>query len=101
MIPTELVRALPYSRRKAAGAKVLLIDLEGKVVHTWQMPYPPGNYGYLMERGTLFYNGKTPEDSERFISGKPWKGGAAQNSVGSAPPRSPSRWHTIADSCFV
>jgi hypothetical protein len=55
---------------------VFLIDLEGKVVHNWQMPYPPGNYGYLTERGTLFYNGKTPEDSARFISGKPWKGGA-------------------------
>lgn len=38
---------------------------------------PPGSYGYLTERGTLFYNGKTPDDSGRFISGVPWKGGAA------------------------
>jgi Arylsulfotransferase (ASST) len=57
--------------------KVYLIDLDGEVVHTWQMPYPPGNYGYLTERGTYFYNGKTFEDSTRYISGKPWKGGAA------------------------
>src|SRR5262249_57293378 len=29
------------------------------------------------ERGTLFDNGKSSEDSKRFISGKPGKGGAA------------------------
>ena len=28
------------------GGKIYLIDMDGKVVHTWQMPYPPGNYGY-------------------------------------------------------
>ena len=62
---------------QSAGGNVYLIDLEGNVVHSWQMPYPPGNYGYLTERGTLFYNGKTNEDSKRFISERPWKGGAA------------------------
>jgi outer membrane protein assembly factor BamB len=41
---------------------VYLIDLLGKVVHTWRMPYPPG-YGYLTESGTLFYNGKVPNDT--------------------------------------
>ena len=61
----------------SGNGKVYLIDLEGEVVHTWQMPYPPGNYGYLTERGTYFYNGKTSEASTRFISNKPWKGGAA------------------------
>jgi hypothetical protein len=60
----------------SGGGEVYLIDLDGEVVHTWQMPYPPGNYGYLTERGTYFYNGKTFEDSNRFISRKPWKGGA-------------------------
>ena len=62
---------------QTGGGKVYLIDLNGEVIHTWQMPYPPGNYGYLTERGTLFYNGKTSESSERFISRQPWKGGAA------------------------
>jgi hypothetical protein len=33
---------------------VYLIDLDGKVVHTWQMPYPPGMYGYLTDSGTFF-----------------------------------------------
>jgi hypothetical protein len=62
----------PY---QSADNTVYLIDLEGKVVHTWQMPYP-AQYGRLTDRGTLFYNGKTPESSDRFISGKPYKIGA-------------------------
>src|SRR5216683_3021336 len=52
---------------------VYLIDLQGDVVHTWDMPYPPGLSGYLTERGTLFYNGRTPEES--FLSRFPFKGG--------------------------
>src|SRR5499427_5337921 len=52
---------------------VYLIDLQGRVVHTWNMPYPPGLSGYLTERGTLFYNGRTPEES--FLSRFPFKGG--------------------------
>lgn len=52
---------------------VYLIDLQGKVVHTWDLPYPPGLSGYLTERGTLFYNGRTPEES--FLSRFPFKGG--------------------------
>ena len=52
---------------------VFLIDLQGEVVHTWNMPYPPGLSGYLTERGTLFYNGRTSEDS--FLSRFPFKGG--------------------------
>ena len=54
---------------------VYLIDLNGQVVHTWRMPYPPGLYGYLTERGTLFYNGKIPNDT--FLGRAPFKGGAA------------------------
>ena len=61
---------------QSGGGIGYLIDLSGHVIHTWRMPYAPGNYGYLTERGTLFYNGKTIEHSERFISRQPWKGGA-------------------------
>ena len=64
-----------FALYQSAESTVYLIDIEGKVVHTWQMPYP-AQYGRLTERGTLFYNGKTPETSERFISGKPYKIGA-------------------------
>ena len=52
---------------------VYLIDLQGEVAHTWTMPYPPGLSGYLTERGTLFYNGRTSEES--FLGRFPFKGG--------------------------
>ena len=57
---------------------VYLIDLQGAVVHTWDMPYPPGLSGYLTERGTLFYNGRTSEDT--FLSRFPFKGGVVLDS---------------------
>ena len=61
---------------QSGGGNVYLIDLHGNVAQTWRMPYAPGNYGYLTERGKLFYNAKILEDSKRFISRQPWKGGA-------------------------
>ncbi len=54
---------------------VYLIDLSGKIVHQWRMPYPPGMYGYLTATGTLFYNGKIPNDT--FLGRAPFKGGVA------------------------
>jgi hypothetical protein len=59
----------------AGDGTVYLIDLLGKVVHTWKMPYPPGLYGYLTEKGTLFYNGQIPNDT--FLGKSPFQGGAA------------------------
>ena len=35
-----------------------LIDMEGKIAHTWRLPHPPGLYGYLLDNGHLLYNGK-------------------------------------------
>jgi hypothetical protein len=58
---------------KNKNSSVYLIDLHGNVVHTWDLPYPPGLSGYLTERGTLFYNGRTSEES--FLSRFPFKGG--------------------------
>jgi hypothetical protein len=54
---------------------VYVIDLKGKVLHEWHMPYPPGLYGYLTDSGTLFYNGKIPNDT--FLGRSPFKGGVA------------------------
>ncbi|HEV2413733.1 MAG TPA: aryl-sulfate sulfotransferase, partial [Candidatus Dormibacteraeota bacterium] len=45
-------------------------------MHTWEAPYPPGMYGYLSDRGTLVYNGRTTEARNDFIGQSPWKGGA-------------------------
>lgn len=77
------LRALDVARASAGltlftsarDRMVYLIDLHGKVVHTWKMPYPPGSYGYLTEKGTLFYNGQIP--NETFLGKGPFKGGAA------------------------
>jgi hypothetical protein len=38
------------------------------------MPYPPGLYGYLTDKGTLFYNGQIPNNT--FIGKSPFMGGA-------------------------
>jgi len=54
---------------------VYLVDIEGKIVHSWSMPYSPGLSGYLTERGTLYYNGRYPE--ENHLSRFPFKGGVA------------------------
>jgi hypothetical protein len=53
---------------------VYLIDLQGNVVHSWDMPYPPF-YGYLTDRGTLFCNAKIPNPS--FVGRAPYMCGAA------------------------
>jgi hypothetical protein len=78
------LRALDASRASAGftlfaplegDGNVYLIDLHGNVVHTWKMPYPPGLYGYLTDKGTLFYNGKIP--NETYLGKAPFKGGVA------------------------
>jgi hypothetical protein len=61
---------------------VYLVDLQGEVIHTWQMPYAPGLSGYLTERGTLIYNGRTLE--EGFLSRFPFKGGRFSKPTGAA-----------------
>lgn len=52
---------------------VYLIDLNGRIVHTWRMPYQPGPYGYLTDRGTLLFNGKIPGES--YIASAPFGSG--------------------------
>ena len=78
------LRALDSARASAGSTlfapvsgegAVCLIDLNGKTVHTWRMPYPPGLYGYLTQKGTLFYNGKIP--NETFLGKSPFMGGVA------------------------
>lgn len=38
---------------------VYLIDMEGKVSHQWNLPYPP-YYAYFLENGNLYFNGWLP-----------------------------------------
>jgi len=62
-----------FTPRFEQNRTVYLIDLQGEVVHTWHLPYAPGLFGYLTERGTLFYSGRASEDN--FLSRFPFKGG--------------------------
>lgn len=60
--------------------KTLLIDLHGNIVHSWELEYLPGLYGYLLPNGNLFYNGKTEHTKpENYMSwGTAFKGGILQ-----------------------
>jgi hypothetical protein len=70
--PTRSSPGLTLFAPISGDGTVYLMDLRGKIVHTWRMPYPPG-YGYITETGTLFYNGKIPGES--FIAKAPFGGG--------------------------
>jgi hypothetical protein len=53
-----------------------LIDREGREVHRWDLPYPPGMYGYLLPNGNLFYMGKVRDETwDRFPMWRWIKGG--------------------------
>ncbi len=56
---------------------VHLVDRDGREVHRWDLPYPPGLYGYLLPNGNLFYMGKISDGtgSERFPFWSWWNGG--------------------------
>ncbi len=43
-----------------------LIDMHGRVMHRWQLPFPPGDWGYLMENGNLLYGGYTAKAPLQF-----------------------------------
>ena len=48
------------------GTSVYLIDMNGSFVHSWQMPYRPGDYGYMLENGHLLYAGFTDKSPVTF-----------------------------------
>lgn len=49
--------------------KTLLIDMAGDVVHTWDLPGAPGNYGYLLETGNLLVATRTAEGPQVAAKG--------------------------------
>ena len=61
----------------SGNGEVYLLDANGEVAHQWQMPYPPGLYGYLLPNGNLFYGGKVRDDGgwDLFEAMKRFKGG--------------------------
>ena len=64
-----------YAPMFGPGA-VYLLDLHGREVHRWELPYPPGLYGYLLPNGHLFYGGKIRDETwDRFPAWHRFKGG--------------------------
>ena len=49
--------------------KTSLINMDGDVVHEWDLPGNPGGYARLLPNGNLFYSAYTD-------GGPPFKGGA-------------------------
>jgi hypothetical protein len=49
--------------------KTFILDMDGKVVHEWDLPSVPGGYARLLPNGNLFVSTKTDE-------GPPFPGGA-------------------------
>ena len=42
-----------------SGASAYLVDMQGNVVHRWEMPYLNASYGYLLENGHILFGGRT------------------------------------------
>lgn len=58
---------------------VYLIDMEGNELHSWSTGFTPGDYGYALPNGNLFYNAKTPMEPGAFFPPfSIFKGGAMQ-----------------------
>jgi outer membrane protein assembly factor BamB len=51
------------------GKDVWLIDMRGRVVHQWSMPYPPGLYGVLLDNGNLLYAGRVNDSPLANLEG--------------------------------
>ena len=49
-----------------SGRNVYLIDMLGNVVHQWDLPYLPADYGYLLENGRLLIAGRTGKSPVTF-----------------------------------
>ena len=41
------------------GKDVWLIDMQGRVINHWEIPYVPGCHGKLLPNGNFLYAGKT------------------------------------------
>jgi len=57
-----------------SGKDVWLIDMEGRIVHHWEIPSMPGTYGKLLPNGNLIYACKS-DPEERKKAGAPMLSG--------------------------
>ena len=61
---------------QTADGNVLLIDLDGEIVHRWKLPQRPGRDAVILRNGNLGYNGNHPESPDLFPGWSVWHGGA-------------------------
>ncbi|MFF9424832.1 aryl-sulfate sulfotransferase [Streptomyces sp. NPDC014746] len=55
--------------------EVHLVDLHGRTVHRWNLPYRPGRHARLLADGTLAYNGVLPGEKALFPMWHKYRGG--------------------------
>jgi hypothetical protein len=72
-MPDKTFKGYTLYASLSGDGTVNLIDMKGKVVHTWKMANEPGMYGFLLDNGNLLYSGRTPEgygSGDYHMSGK-------------------------------
>ncbi|MBT5031152.1 MAG: aryl sulfotransferase [Proteobacteria bacterium] len=76
LIQCDEARATPgYRIFSPLGAlNTFIINMAGEVVHSWDLPFEPGNYGYLLPNGNMLSAVRTPDGPR----GLPAKGGLMQ-----------------------
>ncbi|MBW5482783.1 aryl-sulfate sulfotransferase [Streptomyces bambusae] len=62
----------------AGPGEVRLVDIEGRTVHTWSSPHPPGRHARLLPNGNLFYQGKDTGGPSLFPIWDVYHGGILQ-----------------------
>ena len=60
---------------QTGGGAVYLVDIEGEVVHRWQMPVRPGRDAVILPNGNLGYNGSHPDPFRPYPVWPLWRGG--------------------------
>ena len=60
---------------QTSDGQVFLIDMEGEIVHSWEMPVPPGRYAIILPNGNLGYNGHHPDSPNLYTPWALWHGG--------------------------
>ncbi|MDH3892700.1 MAG: aryl-sulfate sulfotransferase [candidate division Zixibacteria bacterium] len=56
------------------NVNTFLIDMYGRMVHTWASEHPPGNGVYLLEDGSILRPGRVLADGSRVIQRITWEG---------------------------
>ncbi len=59
----------------SGDGEAYLVDLDGEVVHQWDLPYRPGLHAHILANGNLLYGGKAPDGEILFPIWGEYRGG--------------------------